>query len=145
MKLKIGAWDKIDGYTTLDIDPMSNPDIIADARNMSMVENNSIDEIFCEHVLEHIPDTIKVMSEFYRVLKPNGKLIIIVPHGKHHDFWGTPDHVKPFIELTFKQFRNYNHYPFNFIPIKIKTIWEYDRYFPFRHRRDIYAKLEKQW
>lgn len=101
-----------------------------------------MDEILIEHVLEHIPDTMAAMEEIYRVLKPGGIVNIIVPHGKHRNFWGTPDHVKPFIELTFKQFRRYNTYHVDFIPIEIKTIWQYDRYFPFRHRQLIHAILK---
>lgn len=42
-------------------------------------ENNSFDVVFCNHVLEHIDDDRKAMSELYRVLKPNGWGILQVP------------------------------------------------------------------
>src|SRR5699024_8193352 len=35
-------------------------------------EDNSFDLIFCNHVLEHIPDDHKAMQELFRVLRPNG-------------------------------------------------------------------------
>lgn len=40
---------------------------------------NSFDAIICMHVLEHIPYDHKAMCELYRVLKPGGWAIIMVP------------------------------------------------------------------
>jgi len=37
--------------------------------------------VWCSHVLEHIPDDRKAMSEIYRVLAPGGMLIAQVPIG----------------------------------------------------------------
>jgi len=37
------------------------------------------DVIYCSHVLEHVPDDQKAMSEFYRILKPGGWALICVP------------------------------------------------------------------
>lgn len=42
-------------------------------------EENTIDVILCLHVLEHIPDDRKAMSEIYRILKPGGWAILQVP------------------------------------------------------------------
>ncbi len=41
--------------------------------------DESFDCIFCYHVLEHIPDDHKAISELFRVLKPSGWAIIQVP------------------------------------------------------------------
>ncbi|AMO66988.1 hypothetical protein AZF00_01140 [Zhongshania aliphaticivorans] len=41
--------------------------------------DNSFDIIFCSHVLEHVPEDKKALSELYRVLKPGGWAIILVP------------------------------------------------------------------
>jgi ubiquinone/menaquinone biosynthesis C-methylase UbiE len=45
--------------------------------------NNFFDVILCSHVLEHIPDDLKAMSELYRVLRPGGTAILQVPLGKN--------------------------------------------------------------
>jgi len=42
-------------------------------------DNGSYDFIFASHVLEHIPDDEKAISEIRRVLKPNGIAILPVP------------------------------------------------------------------
>ena len=41
--------------------------------------DNSFDTIICNHVLEHITDDRKAMSELYRILKPGGWAILQVP------------------------------------------------------------------
>ncbi len=42
-------------------------------------EDNSIDIIFCNHVLEHVDDDLQALSEMRRVLKPEGWAILQVP------------------------------------------------------------------
>jgi SAM-dependent methyltransferase len=43
------------------------------------LENNRFDVIFCNHVLEHVQDSNKCMSELFRVMKPGGWGIFQVP------------------------------------------------------------------
>jgi ubiquinone/menaquinone biosynthesis C-methylase UbiE len=45
--------------------------ILDDAMNLSFSEN-SFDVVNCSHIYEHVPDSKKLMSEIYRVLKPGG-------------------------------------------------------------------------
>jgi SAM-dependent methyltransferase len=42
-------------------------------------EGNSFDMILCNHVLEHVTDDRRVLSEFLRVLRPGGFAILQVP------------------------------------------------------------------
>lgn len=42
-------------------------------------EENTFDVVFCNHVLEHIEDDKKAMSELHRVLKPKGMGIFQIP------------------------------------------------------------------
>lgn len=53
-------------------------DVKADILDLPF-EDNSFNVIICNHVLEHIVDDRKAMSELYRVMKPGGWGIIQVP------------------------------------------------------------------
>ena len=44
------------------------------------LEDNSVDFVVSSHVIEHFPDPIKALREWYRVVKPGGYLYIIAPH-----------------------------------------------------------------
>lgn len=64
-------------YTTTDLNsPLA--DVKADICDLPF-KDNDYDIIFCNHVLEHIPDDAKAMSELYRVLKPGGMAILQIP------------------------------------------------------------------
>lgn len=64
-------------YITADIEsPIA--DIKMDIRNIPF-EDNIFDIIFCNHVLEHIDDDNKAMTEMLRVLRPGGWIILQVP------------------------------------------------------------------
>lgn len=47
------------------------------------VESNSIDYVLCQEGIEHIPNQLKVLQEFNRVLKKEGVLIITTPNYSH--------------------------------------------------------------
>ncbi|UUV22851.1 class I SAM-dependent methyltransferase [Paenimyroides aestuarii] len=64
-------------YTTTDLEsPLA--DVKADICNLPF-SDDSYDVIFCNHVLEHIPDDTKAMQELFRVLKPGGMAILQIP------------------------------------------------------------------
>ena len=42
-------------------------------------DDHTFDIIFCNHVLEHVEDDLKAMSEMRRVLKPGGWAILQIP------------------------------------------------------------------
>ncbi|OPX84853.1 MAG: Phthiotriol/phenolphthiotriol dimycocerosates methyltransferase [Pelotomaculum sp. PtaB.Bin104] len=62
--------------------------ITGDAEHMPF-EDNSMDFIYSFGVIHHSPDTEKIISEIYRVLKPGGKCWITVYHKNSVFFWWT--------------------------------------------------------
>lgn len=50
-----------------------------DITNMSGYKDNMFDFFICSHVLEHVSDDQKAMSELNRVLKPSGRGILMTP------------------------------------------------------------------
>ena len=65
----------------LDIDPAVKPDIIASITDLSALKSASVDAIHSSHNLEHLQaDQVPLaLSEFNRLLKPGGKVLIAVP------------------------------------------------------------------
>jgi SAM-dependent methyltransferase len=57
---------------------MVDPMVKEDMTKLSF-ENETFDIVFSSHVLEHIEDDRKAMSEVYRVLKPGGFAVLQVP------------------------------------------------------------------
>lgn len=64
-----------------DIDPNVRPDIIGTLTDMSRVESSSIDAIYSSHNIEHLfPHQVPIaLKEFYRVLRPDGMVVITCP------------------------------------------------------------------
>ena len=65
-------------YRSADLS-MEGVDDKIDITDMNIYADNSFDIILCSHVLEHIEDDRKAMSELYRILKPEGFAIVMVP------------------------------------------------------------------
>lgn len=64
-------------YTTTDLNsPLA--DVKADICDLPF-EDNSFDVIFCNHVLEHIPDDTRAMQEMFRILKIGGWGVFQIP------------------------------------------------------------------
>lgn len=67
-------------------------DYVCDATSIP-VAPASFDAILCAEVLEHVPEPIKVVREFARILKSGGKLILTAPlgsgvHQEPHHYYG---------------------------------------------------------
>lgn len=59
---------------------LSNPDamIKMDVTDIPF-PNNSVDVIYCSHVLEHVPNDLQAMREFCRILHTDGWAVLQVP------------------------------------------------------------------
>jgi SAM-dependent methyltransferase len=64
-------------YETADL-KMKGADHIVDLQRLPFGDN-TYDFVFASHVLEHIPDDSKAISEIRRILRPNGMAILPVP------------------------------------------------------------------
>lgn len=64
-------------YTTTDL-VMTDVDYQADLQNLPF-DDESFDIVFASHVLEHVPDDNKALSEIRRILTKNGIAILPVP------------------------------------------------------------------
>lgn len=73
---------RFNGYKEirLDINPAVNPDVVGSITDIPLLPS-TVDVIYSAHNLEHLAnhEVPVALSEFYRVLKQNGKLLIEVP------------------------------------------------------------------
>ncbi|MCL5128562.1 MULTISPECIES: class I SAM-dependent methyltransferase [unclassified Algibacter] len=93
-------------YTTTDLlSPIA--DVKADICDLPF-EDNSYDIIFCNHVLEHIPDDTKAMQELYRVLKPGGMGVFQIPQDLSRATTFEDDSITDKVERA-KIFGQYDH------------------------------------
>jgi SAM-dependent methyltransferase len=65
----------------LDMDAAVAPDIVASMTDMAMVPDAAVDAIYSSHNIEHLysHEVPVAFSEFYRVLKPDGFLVLTCP------------------------------------------------------------------
>lgn len=69
---------KAKGYRSADLLIDSYDDKV-DVTNMKNYKDNTFDFFICSHVLEHVDDDKKALSELYRVLKKGGRGILMTP------------------------------------------------------------------
>ena len=90
IKLHIGCGNKkLHGFTNVDIREDVDPDVVCDIANLGdKFDGDSVDLIYACHVLEHFPSKElthyphtfwKVLSSWYKALKPGGILRLSVP------------------------------------------------------------------
>ena len=82
MKLHLGCGIKhLTGFVNIDIREEVAPDLIDDIGVLSSVKDESAEEIYVCHVLEHFDRNTyaQVLKRWYEVLEPGGVLKISVP------------------------------------------------------------------
>ena len=74
---EIDDWKEI----RFDIDETVNPDLVGSLTDMKLVETASVDAIYSAYNIDHIfPHEVPIaLSEFYRVLKDDGLVVIKCP------------------------------------------------------------------
>lgn len=78
------------GMINLDITPTTGPDVVGDGYLLPFADG-TFDAIFCEYVIEHVPDPERFLSASSRALKPSGIWYLQAPflqpiHAEDGDF-----------------------------------------------------------
>lgn len=67
-------------YKSMDLEPRSGGiDFVGDVQALGFGDS-TFDTVFCSQVIEHLPEPWRAISEFRRVLRPGGTLILTAPH-----------------------------------------------------------------
>jgi len=73
---------------------------VPDASDLSMFNTDYMNCVFSSHLLEHMPDPLATLKEWWRVIKPGGYLVLYLPHKDLYPRCGTPganpDHKNDF-------------------------------------------------
>lgn len=89
----------------LDINYTDSVDVLADAHELPFPDN-TFDAVFCQSVLEHVKDPVKVVDEINRVLKKNGIVYAMIPFMQgYHDYPG--DYTRYTVEGFKELFRDF--------------------------------------
>ncbi|OVE84560.1 class I SAM-dependent methyltransferase [Natronolimnobius baerhuensis] len=62
--------------------------------SLSSIDDNAMDVVLCQHVMSHLPSLETPLSEFARVLRPGGSLVVSTHH-PFHDFLIVRDREYP--------------------------------------------------
>ncbi len=96
---------KKEGRITIDKVDLPEVDIVADLEeNLSFLPDNSVDEIHCRSVLEHIEHFENLMAEMVRILKKDGTAHIFVPHFSNPYYYSDYTHKRFFGLYSFYYF-----------------------------------------
>ncbi len=91
LNLGSGVKEIREDVINVDFFPFDNVDIVADIADLPFADQ-SIDAVICEFVLEHVPNSAKVVEETKRILRPGGVVYISVPfvasfHSSPNDYY----------------------------------------------------------
>jgi len=98
---------KTEGRITIDKVDIPEVDIVADLEEgLVFLPDNSVNEIHCRSVLEHIESFENLMTEIVRVLKQDGTAHIFVPHFTNPYYYSDYTHRRFFGLYSFYYFVN---------------------------------------
>ncbi len=67
--------------------PEADHDLDLDRDGLRPLADASLDVVVASHVIEHVANPIAALVEFQRVLRPGGRLVLIVPDREHTFDW----------------------------------------------------------
>jgi len=70
-------------YPELSAVALVSPDIIDDAETLARVEDGEYDFLIAAHVIEHMRDPLKALRNWFRVLRRDGLLYLVVPDKRY--------------------------------------------------------------
>lgn len=93
------------GYVNADLARLPGVDVVCDfAHRPFPFRDNTFDEVYLSHILEHLPDMMGTMEEVHRIARSSATVTVMVPHYKHANAYKDPTHVRFFTEGSFDYF-----------------------------------------
>jgi SAM-dependent methyltransferase len=105
VKVELGCGkSKAEGFVGVDIAVHKGVNVVADVAKSLPFADGSVTEMRAVHLFEHVPDTVGLMKEIYRVSAPGAKVVVEVPYARSDGAFADPTHVRAFTEFTWEYF-----------------------------------------
>lgn len=102
LELGCGAGKRHPVAVGVDLLDVAGADIVGDALEaLGAFPDGSVDSIYSEHFMEHVPEPHQILREAARVLRPGGEFRAIIPHFSNLWFYSDPTHRSYFGLYTF--------------------------------------------
>lgn len=151
--LNLGSGKKhINGATSIDIVPETEPDIVHDLNQRPWpLRDSTFERVYAHDVIEHLHDIVATMEEIHRVCLAGAIVEITVPHFSSSNAFTDPTHRHYFGRYSFSyftgehQFSFYTNLRFRSISTQIvfhpslfnKIVWRLANRFP--------EEFERRW
>ncbi|MBI1746603.1 MAG: class I SAM-dependent methyltransferase [Acidobacteria bacterium] len=97
--------NKVKGAIGIDRIKLEGVDVVWDLDQFPYpFADNSFDEIYATHVIEHLDSVVTALEEIYRLAKPNAKVTIVTPHYSDSISWTDPTHRWHLTSYSFRYF-----------------------------------------
>ncbi|HVG37778.1 MAG TPA: class I SAM-dependent methyltransferase [Pyrinomonadaceae bacterium] len=97
--------NKTPGAVGMDYNPRTDADVIHDLGVVPYpFPDDEFDEVISWHVVEHVPDVMKFMTELYRITRPGGVIKLATPHYSNPDWPTDPTHRNHLNSYSFQCF-----------------------------------------
>lgn len=98
--------DAKEEYINIDFFPFPKIDIVADITKGIPLDDSSVDEVFSQDFLEHLPTESKVfvINEIWRILKDGGVMEHWIPNAGSRNDFGSPTHLSHWSLQQFEHF-----------------------------------------
>ena len=104
-KINLGCGhNHLNGFLNIDKFMSNKPDVCCDLEHGLPFKDNSIDEVFAIHVMEHISNLMNLMRDIYRVCKNGVKCFFVTPYKTSFEAMGNPHHLRVFDEWSWYYF-----------------------------------------
>jgi SAM-dependent methyltransferase len=118
LRLNVGSGMRLKpGFYNVDHLPLPGVDIIANLEEpLNELPDDCVEEIYCRHTLEHVNRLLELLAELHRVLTPDGRMDLIVPHFSNPYGYSDPTHVRFFGLYSFYYLSNEEDQPRRKVP-----------------------------
>lgn len=94
--------NKVKDAYGIDIVRMAGVDAVVDLFHLPLpFSDDTFDEIYFNDVIEHLPDTVKIMEEIHRIARKDARVFIRVVNWNSSYTAADPTHRKAFTEISF--------------------------------------------